>query len=65
MVAINQEIPITIDSWTTTIKVQQIETCPFGATLPEGFHDVTDAADQAQGIRVGVKGIITGSRPRA
>ena len=62
MVAIGQEVEVTKGSWTSTWRVEQIETCPFGATLPEGFEDVTDEADQMRGIRVGIKGVLVGKR---
>ena len=65
MVTINQEVKVTVAGWTSTWKVQQIITCPFGTTLPEGFQDVTDAADEKQGIRVGIKGTLVGARIRA
>lgn len=62
MVAIGQKVEVTISGWASTWKVTQIETCPFGTPLPEGFEDVTDAADQEQGIRVGIQGLLVGRR---
>ena len=62
MVTIGQEIEVTISGWTATWRVTDIETCPFGTKLPDGFQDVTNAADQAQGIRVGIKGVVVGKR---
>ena len=62
MVAIGQEVEVTISGWTSIWKVEDAITCPFGTTLPEGFQDVTNAADEKQGIRVGIKGTLSGRK---
>ena len=58
MVSIGQVVEVKISGWSAMWRVTAIATCPFGTTLQEGFQDVTTPEDQAQGIRVGIKGTV-------
>lgn len=55
MVHIGQRIEVVVSGKKVVRVVHKIVTCPFGATLPQGYLDITDDEDQKMGIRVGIK----------